>query len=61
MIIFDEATSELDSESEERIEELIKGKFKDKTCLIISHKQMNPDIFDRIFRIEDGVLKELKK
>jgi len=36
-------------------------RFKGKTCIIISHKPMNPDIFDRIFRIEDGVLKELKK
>ena len=60
IIIFDEATSELDSESEERIEELMKERFKEKTCLIISHKQMNSNIFDRIFRIEDGVLKELK-
>ena len=60
IIIFDEATSELDSGSEERIEELMKERFKGKTCLIISHKPMNPDIFDRIFRIEDGVLKGLK-
>jgi len=59
MIIFDEATSELDSESEERIEELMKERFKEKTCFIISHKQMNSKIFDRIFRIEDGVLKEI--
>jgi len=38
----------------------MKERFKEKTCLLISHKQMNSKIFDRIFRIEDGVLKEIK-
>ncbi len=54
IIIFDEATSELDSGSEERIENLITERFKENTCIIISHKPLPNNFFDRMFLLEDG-------
>ena len=41
IIIFDEATTHLDRESEKRIQKLINENFKDKTCIIISHRIWN--------------------
>ncbi len=54
IIIFDEATSELDSESEGRIEDLIKERMKGRTCIIISHKSFENHLFDRIIHLEEG-------
>jgi ABC-type bacteriocin/lantibiotic exporter with double-glycine peptidase domain len=41
IIIFDEATTHLDRDSEKRIQKLINENFKNKTCIIISHKIWN--------------------
>ncbi len=54
IITFDEATSVLDSESEERIENLIKERFKDKTCILITHKPFTNSFFDRGFFLGYG-------
>ncbi|MEW6456751.1 MAG: ABC transporter ATP-binding protein [Acidobacteriota bacterium] len=53
IIIFDEATSELDTESERRIENLITERFEDKTCIIISHRKWEANSFDKIYHIKD--------
>ncbi len=59
IIIFDEATSELDSESEGRIEGLIREGMKGRTCLLISHKPFENHLFDRIIHLEEGrIVKE---
>jgi ABC-type bacteriocin/lantibiotic exporter with double-glycine peptidase domain len=54
VLIFDEATADLDRESEARIKELINDYFKDKTCLIISHKKWDISGIDRIIKLEEG-------
>ncbi|MEW6457198.1 MAG: ABC transporter ATP-binding protein [Acidobacteriota bacterium] len=54
IIIFDEATSELDSESERRIEELITEHFKYRTCIIISHRAWRTNSLNRIYLLGDG-------
>jgi ABC-type multidrug transport system fused ATPase/permease subunit len=54
IIIFDEATAHLDSESQKRIEKLIKDKFNDKTCFIISHRVWNIPEIDKIIILRKG-------
>ena len=41
IIIFDEATTHLDRKSEKRIQKLINENFKNKICIIISHRIWN--------------------
>ncbi|MEM3408610.1 MAG: ATP-binding cassette domain-containing protein [Candidatus Micrarchaeia archaeon] len=59
IIIFDEATSELDPESEGRIERLIKERFKEKTCIVISHKPFTNNFFERVFFLSEGLIKNI--
>lgn len=59
MIIFDEATTHLDQESEIRINRLIKEEFKNKTCIIISHKIRNLPQIDKLYFIKEGKVIEV--
>ena len=52
--IFDEATSNIDMESEEMIMEVIWGLVKTKTILLISHRLANVVESDRIYMLEKG-------
>lgn len=52
--IFDEATSNIDMESEEMIMEVIKELAKIKTVLLISHRLANVVGSDRIYMLENG-------
>ena len=52
--IFDEATSNIDMESEEMIMEVIRGLVKTKTILLISHRLANVVESDRIYMLEKG-------
>ena len=52
--IFDEATSNIDMESEEMIMEVIRGLAKTKTILLISHRLANVVESDRIYMLEKG-------
>lgn len=58
MIIFDEATSNIDVESEESIWEAIYELAKDKTVLVISHRLANVKNAKRIFVMDHGRLSE---
>ncbi|GGF65793.1 multidrug ABC transporter ATP-binding protein [Paenibacillus albidus] len=58
ILIFDEATSNLDIASKAFLEEAIKKIFKNKMCIIISHEENISRIADRILEIVDGVLIE---
>lgn len=58
MYIFDEATSNIDSESEEYIMEVLKDLAKKKTVLLISHRLENVVDSDRIYVLDKGVVKE---
>lgn len=56
--VFDEATSNIDIESESIIMENIKALSKTKTVIVISHRLANVIPSDRIYYLESGVVKE---
>lgn len=56
--IFDEATSNIDVESEEMIMDVIKELAKSKTVLLISHRLANVVDSDCIYMLADGEIKE---
>lgn len=60
MYIFDEATSSLDSKTENQILKNIKTISNNVSTLIISHKLSAISFADRILRLDDGVLEEVK-
>ena len=56
--IFDEATSNIDIESEAIIMKNIKELSKEKSVIVISHRLANIIVADTIYYIEDGEVKE---
>ncbi len=56
--VFDEATSNIDIESEAVIMDNIKAMSKDKSVIVISHRLANVVSADRIYYMEDGEVKE---
>lgn len=54
--IFDESSSNMDSESEEMFFNLINGYLSDKTVIIISHREKFEKFVDKVYRIEGGIL-----
>ncbi len=56
--IFDEATSNIDIESEEIIMDVIHELAKEKTVLLISHRLANVVSSDQIYFMKDGQIKE---
>lgn len=56
--IFDEATSNIDIESEKIIMDNIYSLAKSKTILVISHRLVNVIKADNIYYLEDGIVKE---
>jgi len=59
ILIFDEATTHLDKESEKKIEELVSHDFRHKTCLVISHKKWESVGIDKLIELEDGKIIKL--
>ncbi len=56
--IFDEATSNVDVESEESIMEIIRDIAKEKTVILISHRLYNCILSDYIYFLKDGIIME---
>lgn len=56
--IFDEATSNIDVESENKIMEVVRSLAKEKTVILISHRLANVIQADRIFVMKDGAFIE---
>ena len=54
ILIFDEATSSLDTKSTNHIQNIINNIGKEKTCIIISHKLRSVKNLDKIFVMSDG-------
>jgi len=54
ILIFDEATSSLDSKSSKHIQDIINNIGKDKTCIIITHKLQSITSLDRILVMKNG-------
>lgn len=61
IIIFDEATSHLDSESESVIQEAFWDVAKGKTTIVIAHRLSTLKHCDEIFVLENGVIVESGK
>jgi len=59
IIIFDEATSQLDSESEKLIQEAFWKAAKDKTTIIIAHRLSTVMRADKIVVMEEGKITEV--
>lgn len=59
--IFDEATSNVDIESEEKIMEVIRKISNEKAVIVISHRLENIISADNIYVIEKGIVKETGK
>ncbi len=56
-IIFDEATSSLDSETEKKVMQAIENLSEPKTLLMIAHRVSTLDNCNKIIKIENGVIK----
>jgi ABC-type multidrug transport system fused ATPase/permease subunit len=59
VVVFDEATAHLDKESEQKLANLIREKFSDKTCIIISHGISDLAAINKIYFLREGhIIKE---
>ena len=58
ILILDEATSSLDSESEALIQDALERLMKDKTVIVIAHRLSTIREMDRIIFIDEGKIKE---
>ncbi|MDR2619372.1 MAG: ABC transporter ATP-binding protein/permease [Treponema sp.] len=58
MLILDEATSNVDTRTEIRIQEAMRTLMKDKTCFVIAHRLSTIQNADSILVMEDGKLVE---
>ncbi len=58
IVVLDEATSNVDSENEEEIQEALDRLMKDKTVLVIAHRLSTVRQSDRIVVLQEGTLKE---
>ncbi len=61
ILIFDEATSSLDQQTEREIQETIKALKGHKTILIISHRPSLLQIVDRTLLVQDGKVQEIAR
>jgi len=59
LLVLDEATSDLDSNIEERVQQSIEAMERDYTMLVIAHRLSTIVNADRIYTIEDGKIAEV--
>ncbi|QDU93308.1 ABC transporter ATP-binding protein [Lignipirellula cremea] len=59
ILILDEATSNLDSESELAIHESLQTLMQGRTCFVIAHRMSTITLADRIIVLEDGRITEM--
>lgn len=58
IVILDEATSSIDSKTEQLIQDCINNQFKDKTCIFIAHRLSTIKDADKIVYLEKGTILE---
>ena len=61
VLIFDEPTSALDEKNERRLKESMRRLFLGRTVIVISHRPSLLEIADRVFQLQDGLLKEVSR
>ena len=62
IILIDEGLNEVDSNLERKILKNIFKYYHDKTFIIVSHRLDNIDLFDKVIRLENGVIRsDLKR
>ena len=61
LYFFDEPTSNLDSESEEKITNMIEKYLKDKTYVIVTHRPRLKDLCNKHYVFEHHIMKEVVK
>jgi ABC-type multidrug transport system fused ATPase/permease subunit len=59
LFLLDEATSHLDIESEQKIQDSLHKFFKDVTAIVIAHRLTTIKEMDRIIVMEDGKIVEI--
>ena len=59
ILVFDEATSSLDSQSEKKVQEAIDNLVKDRTVIMIAHRLTTIKNVDKIVVLEEGSIKEI--
>ena len=59
IVILDEATSSIDSKTEQLIQNCINNQFKDKTCIFIAHRLSTIKDADKIIYLDKGTIVEM--
>ena len=59
VILLDEATSSLDSETENKIQNAISLLIKNKTTIVIAHRLSTVQYCDRIYRLISGQVEQV--
>lgn len=61
IILLDEANSGFDPESDRYLAQILKEGFRDRIVIMITHRYENLKDFDRVYRLEGGVLTEARQ
>ena len=59
IIVLDEATSSVDVETDQLIQETIRNEFTDQTLLTIAHRLSTISFYDRVIVMDAGVVLEI--
>ncbi|HID0814503.1 TPA: ATP-binding cassette domain-containing protein, partial [Clostridium botulinum] len=60
ILILDEATANLDIQSENYINQLINKEFKEKTVIVISHRTDILKYMDKVFELKNGQVNQIE-
>ena len=61
MLLFDEATSALDVATERQVLRNIMDRYKDKTCIVTTHRPSVLAMADKVYGVMDREVKELSE
>ena len=54
VLVFDEPTANLDSESIEKFQDTIRQQAKDKICIVVTHDESTMEVCDKVYTLEEG-------